>query len=53
MHKRKIFVSSSLEYFEMIISIPDSEDDEEHIDWMLEQIIKPEIYYYLEWDFID
>ena len=53
MHKRKISVHLPLEDFEMVINIPDGEDDEEHVDYLLDQILEYDCYLVMEWDFVD
>lgn len=55
MEKRTIWVKPSCftPGFEMIIPIPTDRDDEEFIDEMLDGILKDNLRYEIEWDFVD
>lgn len=55
MKKRTISVAPScfLPEFEMIISIPEDRDAEGYIDELLDAILKEDLRYNAEWDFVD
>lgn len=53
--KRTIRVKSScfISEFEMIIPIPEDKDSVEYIDGVLESVLKEDLLYNVEWDFVD
>lgn len=55
MGKRTILVKPSCfaPEFEMIISVPETRDDEEYTDELLSAILNDEFRYNVEWDFVD
>lgn len=55
MEKRTILIEQScfVPELKMIISVPDGRDAEEYIDELLGGILRENIRYDIEWDFID
>lgn len=55
MEKRTICIKPScfIPEFEMIIPVPDNRDSEEYIDELLDGILKDDLKYNVEWDFVD
>ena len=55
MEKRTIWIKPNcfIPEFEMVIPVPDNRDSEEYIDELLDGILKDDLKYNIEWDFVD